>query len=202
MTSRAHVTTLACMADDRAERAHRARDADRDYVAEMNALIEQALEETDEWATPVVAQKLCARLLEQDPELLTGYLDVTAEAVIQQAVVHRVTSHRARLRASAQRRAFADAAKSRDPDRLGMFSVRHCVDDTGTWKTAANMTGAEHTYVALGYERRANTERMEAAFHYAIAKKAGPRRTSEVMDEQHYERLYQSIVKQPRGVVA
>jgi hypothetical protein len=170
---------------------------DRDYVAEMNGEIEAALEDGGDLVAPVVAAKLCARLLETDPELLTGYLHATAETVIRSAVVHRFTAQRAKLRATAQSRAFAEATASGSPERLGMFMVRHCVDNSGTWKPAGDMTGTEHAFVAESYERRATTERMEAAFHAAIARKAGAKRTSEVMDEAHYERLYQSIVKRP-----
>ena len=77
-----------------------------------------------------------------------------------------------------------------------MFSEAHVIDEDGTRKRAADMTGPEHLFVAEAtYKKSANRALMLAAFHQAVAKKVGKRRTGDVLTEEQYEALYLSITR-------
>lgn len=180
---------------------------DRDYIAEMEAHIEAATKGSD-WVAAVVAEKLCSQLLESDPELLDGWLHVMAVPLLRRIIGLRVHSQRRAIKRGARVRAFSDAVADLEGAAeeggrvsaaavlLGMFSEIHTVDEDQTRKRAADMTGPEHLYVAENtYQRSANTALMLAAFHRAVAKKVGKRRTEDVFSEQQYEDLYISIVR-------
>ena len=184
---------------------------DRDYIAEMDAVIAEVTEGGG-WVPAVVAAKLHARLLENDPDLLDGWLHVMAIQMLRRMIGLRQSHERTVARRRAGARAFASAAQEfADADGeeeteaagarlLGLFRVTHEVDDKNTQKRAFEMTGPEHLFVAENtYQRTANTHLMIAAFHRAVAKKIGSRRTDEVLTEERYEAMYRSIVRSPRN---
>ena len=178
---------------------------ERDYIAEMSTLIEQATEGSD-WIAAVVAAKLRARLAETDPDLLDGWLHAMAERMLTEVIGLHVRSERAKARSRAGSRAFreaSDAAEDGDDSAIGLFAVLHVVDEKNTQKRAADMTGPEHLYVAEEtYQRTANEALMMAAFHRAVAKKVGKRKTADVLTEQQYEQMYRSITHAPDKAVA
>lgn len=171
----------------------------RDYLAEMGERIRAATTGSG-WVAAIVAEKLHAGMLENDPDLLDGWLHAMAVQTLRQEIGLRARSERtvARRRAGALSFASAagDAELSGDPSRLlGLFRVNHVVDAQDTRKRAADMTGEEHLFVAEDYQRSANTARMLAAFHRAVAKKVGRKRTSDVLTEEQYEQMYLSITR-------
>ena len=64
------------------------------------------------------------------------------------------------------------------------------------------MTGKDHLFVAADYDRDARPLLLLAAFHQAVAKKVGRKRTADVFSEAEYDRLYRSIVKPAEGAAA
>jgi hypothetical protein len=179
---------------------------DRDYIAEMEARIKAATAGSD-WVAAIVAEKLRAEILENDPELLDGWLHAMAVPLLRRVIGLRVHHENRAAKRGARARAFASAAagledadaNGREPAAaalLGMFSEIHVVDEGQNRKRAADMTGAEHLFVAENtYQRSANTALMLAAFHCAVAKKVGKKRTADVFSEEQYEALYISIVR-------
>lgn len=170
---------------------------ERDYVAEMDEHISAATEGSG-WVAAIVAAKLHAELLETDPDLLTGWLYALAPHMLTQAIRDRERSARSRARFRAGSRRFAAAAAEAEESgdvmpMLGLFASRYVVDEQNTRKVAADMTGPDHLFVAGSYQRSANEDLMLAAFHKAVAKKVGKRRTADVLDEAAYEQLYRSV---------
>jgi hypothetical protein len=49
-------------------------------------------------------------------------------------------------------------------------------------------------YVASRYHETAAVAKMREAFHKAVAKRVGDRRTEEVFTEEEYDAMYRSIV--------
>lgn len=174
--------------------------AERDYVAEMDARIAAATGESG-WAAPVVAAKMHAALLETDPDLLNGWLHAMAVDVLRMAVGSRSRAQRTVARRRAASRIFGAAAAEAEETGntiplLGLFAVVHVIDADNTRKLAADMTGPEHLFVAENtYQQSANQALMLAAFHRAVAKKVGERKTSDVFSAQQYELLYLSITR-------
>ena len=179
--------------------------ASRDYVAEMNAWIERLLSQDSPkgFVTGVAAASLYRHLKDEDPDLLEGWARAIVLPALSQAISRRISSQRATSRKRTLSRAFGEAANGEDKGTLRAFTQLHVADEHGTWKAASDMTGPEHEFVAVNtYERPANTALMLAAFHRAVAGKVGDRRTGDVMDADAYDRMYQSIVKTPKGLVA
>jgi hypothetical protein len=178
----------------------------RDYLADMNAQIEAATQGSG-WVAAIVAEKLHAALLETDLDLLDGWLHAMAVDTLRRYIGLRDQRERAMARSQAGRRSFAEAAARLNEaegsdDRqaaaailLGLFTAPHVIDQIGTRKRALDMTGPDHLFVAGAYENEANASLMLAEFHRAIAKKAGDKRTADVMTADEYERLYLSIVR-------
>lgn len=170
----------------------------RDYLAEMDTRITDATAGSG-WAAPLVAQKLHAELVADDPDLLDGWLHAVAGEALRQAIANRSRAHRTYARRAASR-AFAQAARDAEDSGdaaplLGLFAVDYVVAADRTRKRARDMTGPDHRFVAGRYEASGNGELMLAAFHHAIAEKVGDRRTAEVYTEAEYEALYLSVTR-------
>jgi hypothetical protein len=185
---------------------------ERDFIAEMDERINE-LTKGSGWVAAIVASKLHAQLLESDPELLDGWLHVMATQMLRRMIGLRQSSERTTARRRAGGRAFAAAAERYASAEGGtettgaalasLFRVTHVVDDENTQKRAADMTGPEHLFVAeTEYERDAKRSMMLAAFHRAVAKKVGKRRTGDVLTEAQYDAMYRSIVRSPGNEAA
>jgi hypothetical protein len=172
--------------------------ASRDYIGEMNSAIAESLGDGDVIA-PVVAEKLHAHLLEVDPDLLAGWLRECAVHFLTRTIGDRDRSDRATARSRCEARRFSTAAKSGDTETLSTFAVRLVVNDANTRRPIGEMTGADHLHVAREYGQTAASARMLEAFHRAVAKKVGKKKTAEVMDELTYDQMYQSIVRPERS---
>lgn len=168
--------------------------SDRDYLAEMNAAISEAIGDGDVVAA-VVAEKLHARLAEKDPDLLDGWLRAHAVHFLTDAIGAKDRSERAVTRRRAGARDFDAAARSGDRESLSTFAVRLVVDEDETRRPIGQMTGRDHLFVADGYGRTAKKAAMLEAFHRAVAKKVGKRRTADVFSETQYQQMYRSIVR-------
>jgi hypothetical protein len=179
---------------------------DRDYLAEMDALIISATEGSD-FVAGVVAAKLHAQLQEADPDLLDGWLHTVAVQTLRQHVGLISRQRRMHGRRHARARAFSETARefadtsggneaAQAGQRfIGMFKSDFVIDDDGTRRYVPEMTGADHLFVAVHqYDREASHQKMLAAFHRAVAKRVGKKRTADVLNEEQYEAMYQSIV--------
>jgi hypothetical protein len=179
--------------------------SDRDYLADMNAAIEEAVPDGD-YAAPVVAAELVAHLRETDPELLAGWLDLRAEIYVADMIARRSNSKRQTARHLAPRRAFAEAAWSFESSGeavvLKPFAFEYVVDAANTRRKVGAMTAADCLFVAGRYEDTARSARLEASFQRAVAKKIGRRTVGEVFSEEQYLTMYQSITGQAPGSAA
>ncbi|TDB86479.1 hypothetical protein E1264_17940 [Actinomadura sp. KC216] len=171
----------------------------RDYVADMGASIVEAIGSGDIVA-PVVAEKLHARLLEKDPDLLEGWLRESAVHFLTREIGDRDRRQRTAARTRGEARRFRQAAESGDREAISIFAtVRYVVDEDETRRPLGEMTGTDHLFVAAQYGRSAAKAQMLQAFHRAVAKKVGKRKTAEVFAEAEYDRLYRSITGEPEA---
>jgi hypothetical protein len=173
---------------------------DRDFLAEMDALI-------DAWAKPAhcVPGVVAARIIETvDPVLLDGWLRQRATEILASAIAKHKRATAAASRASAAPRAFEKArreAAGGDVAALSSFTAYCTVDAKKTRRRVADMTGADHEFVAAGCEKEAKSAALLAEFHRQVARKVGSNRTSDVLSEKQYDQLYHSIVR-PRALEA
>jgi hypothetical protein len=163
-------------------------------------LIEEILLQGD--VIPVEgAIKLDARMRNEFPEDHAAYIDSQAQRLYREDITATIRRNRGITSASTEPRSFGSAATAYaangDPAPLSLFVRWRCrVSDDGTQRTLGDMTGPDHKYVAADYSDRANANAMIAAFHIALAKKVGNKRTADVVDEATVERLYLSIIGQ------
>lgn len=130
-------------------------------------------------------------------------LGAFADVLVYNALMQRAVSERSRekhrtrrsVEAQSTRRRLVDAAERISAgQQSGLLSLRYKVDDKGTIRTGAEMNGADHTYVARHYADNSRRSGLFAAFHKAVARKCGRRRTDEVFTAEQYEAMYRSIV--------
>jgi hypothetical protein len=178
---------------------------ERDYLADMNAAIENAVPEGD-YAAPIVAAELAAHLRQSDPDLLAGWLDLRAEVFLADVIARRSNSKRQAARFLKPRRAFAEAARSFESSGeavvLKPFAFEYVVDAANTRRTVGQMRAADCLFVAGRYEETARSAKLEASFHRAVAKKVGLKMVADVFTEEQYLTMYQSITGRSQGPAA
>lgn len=172
--------------------------SNRNYSDEIRDLVD-SMTLTGEFVARLVADDIVEKLRANDPELLSGWLNERAGEILGDYIRHRCNSTRSHVRSMAGRRAFAEAAEAFAETRIAAvfdpFRVVYVVNDEDLRRPVADMTGADHLYVASGYALSAKQSLMEEAFHRAVAKKVGGKRTSEVFTTEQYESMYRSITR-------
>lgn len=173
---------------------------ERDFLAEMRAICQEAIDSTEQ-PNPMVARDVVDKLRANDPELLTGWLLARAATTVCDYLTMMDHSQRAHSRQVGPGRAFADAAarfEAGEADALAMFEGRYVIDEKGTRRRVADMTGPDHLFVAGQYGESARTARFLESVHRAVAKKCGARRTSEVYTPEAYAAMFAEPTK-PAG---
>lgn len=177
----------------------------RDYLADMNEAIEEAIPDGD-YTAPLVAADLVDRLRAEDPDLLIGWLELKAAVFLADAVARRSNSRRQAARVSAPRKAFAEAARSfgssGDAAVLRPFAAEYVVDEDNTRRSVARMTAEDCRFVAGRYDETARQAKLEASFHRAVAKKVGSATVGDVFTEEQYVAMYRSVTGRSEVPVA
>jgi len=102
-----------------------------------------------------------------------------------------------RQKARGRRGRFRDATDQFDPadaESVDVFSQRFVIDHDNMWRRLGEMTGKDHLFVADQYTKTGRRALMEAAFHRAIAKRVGDRRTDEVFGPDELTELRVTFV--------
>jgi len=167
----------------------------------LSALIDKALA-SDEVILSEVAASIVETMERDHPEELMAWLRSQAERLVRDEIGALMTSARSQAVSSSRAREFGDAIAADDVERVGLFATWHVVAESNLRKRLADMTGAEHLFVAEAYEVSANTALMRAAFHRALSKKVGKKRTADVISEAECERLLKSITQPAAGRAA
>jgi hypothetical protein len=162
----------------------------------MRIVIDEGLKTIEGRSARELAEKL---LVEIDWDLLTAWLFVNRTDFVRDAIDARLRSLRGQARYSS-RSVFGDLARRKaageDVKMVDHFKLVFEIDPKHTRKTVAEMTGADHRYVASQYESNSKRTALLAAFHRVVAKKVGNKKTAEVIDLDTYDRLFRSIVKE------
>jgi hypothetical protein len=141
------------------------------------------------------AEKVLALLEEVDPDASDAWGRELKLEALGLLLRQRQHSQRRHARDLIARAGSADRISDAiERGSLRPFSECLCVDGK-TWKRVAEMTGADHLYVAERHRQRAGTESMLDAFHRQIAKSVGTARTADVMDEETYALLLRSLME-------
>lgn len=175
----------------------------RDYLGEMNDAIDAMLPNGD-YVAPLVAHELVEKLLANDPDLLRGWCEARYEPILADFIHHKVKGRRNASRESLARSTFAEAAgafaATRDASALreavrSPFDAEYVVNGALLRRKVRDMAGPDHLFVASEYAESKQTAALLESFHRAVAKRLGPRRTSEVFTEETYLAMYRSITR-------
>lgn len=158
---------------------------ERDYATEMEAFISEH-EPSGDVVLAIFAIDLVEKLQNEDPELLLGWLMVHAPDLMHEWVRAKWRKSRNRIQT---RRHEAHVAMTTNGDMSIFLHHRFVVDDKNTHRLLGDMTGADHLFVAKGYERDSKAAKMRAALHRAAARAVGDKRTSEVLTVEQWESL-------------
>lgn len=168
---------------------------DRDYVAEMRAVIDAETSDAP-YVSRAVAEHVVKKLRVVDPELLWSWLDAQAEQFVWQAINDRDRSIRGRARATSSRSRFAENAErfsAGDSTAMdGWLNAPYAVGD-GTRKRFADLKAEDCLFVASGYDRRSAANAFEATVFRVVADKIGDDTVADHFTNEELAALRSSI---------
>lgn len=171
--------------------------SDRDYVAEMRAVIDA--EASGTYVPATVANEIVDKLRANDPELLSGWLDAQAPQILRQAINDRDRSRRAYARTAGPRSVFAEdaeAAEAGEPERMerraGWLDT-HFTVASGSRVPLSEMTREDLLFVSDAYLARAKENKLTASFMRAIARKVGKDTVAEHFTDEALRVMWDSL---------
>jgi hypothetical protein len=141
----------------------------------------------------IEAARLVDQMAAEHPAALDEWMRAHAVQHAAAELTALLRSERATTRRHATTRAFSEAVASGDPEALSVFREVHVIDNKATRRSVGDMTGADHRYVAGQYAHTGRRALTLEAFHLAVAKKVGTRRTAEVFSEATYVDMLRSL---------
>jgi hypothetical protein len=172
---------------------------ERDYAAEMRAIIESETAEGP-YTAAAVAHHIVDKLIATDPELLQGWLDAQAVYIVRLAIVERDRVNRsvARSNSSSKRSIFQNAVVAAELGHtapLGKWLSTVFVAREGVRLKLSEMRKDDLEYCAKMYNRKSNEMLMQEAFLLALAKSVGKGQVKDLYDEKKLSELWRSIRK-------
>lgn len=171
----------------------------RDYVDEMRKLIDEYRSQPT-YNAPLAAHAIVAKLVEENDDLLYGWLRLHAEQTIRAAMAAADAATRAYARGPGSNvSVFAEAARKAeagDPTQLkqGFLQAVYTINDQYDRKALKDMTAEDVLFVASMYEDRSRAAMMEAAFFRALAKKIGLGRVADTFNNTQLAELRKTVV--------
>lgn len=171
----------------------------RDYLKEMNDFLDLMTPEED-YVAQLVAKEAVETLLNEDKDLLIGWLTLRAASIIAEQISQRSNGYRHKLRIPSRRSAFSEAAKTyereKNPEVMSPFTFEYTINEDNLRRRVGQMTSADCLFIADRYDDIADNAKMRAAFHRAVAKRLEPGQTVEdVFTEESYLRMYHSVTR-------
>lgn len=150
----------------------------------------------------VEAEKMYLRFIEMAPEALDEWLKANARRILAAELGYQLGQYRNAARNGAPIAGFKDRAAQRaagkevaEPSPSRHFDATHVVAAGSVRRKAGDMTAADHIFVANTYTRDGNDLLMMAAFHKAVAKRVGDKKTSDVFTEDTYAAMLRGFTK-------
>ena len=159
------------------------------------AMIDQMTPKTGSFIPAEQAKKLYDYMRKHQSEVLDEWLHDEALKFLTQTFSSRLRSLRAVARLERHVEFFGELADGHvTTEQAHHFQTLYEVSSDHLRKRVADMTGADHLFVAEYYGRREQKFGMLKAFHHAVADIVGGKRTAEAMSEEQYGALFNQIV--------
>lgn len=170
----------------------------QDLAREVRAIVDEEIDRAGEtYVAGVVAQKVVNRLRQEDPELLTKYLDQHAVTIITQMVGSISRAQRTYARANSGKQVFSKALarqEAGEPRALSAWlDTMYVVTTDDQRKRLRDMDRQDLEYAITDYTNRARSNALQAAFLRALVKKIGARTVGEVYSDEELSRMWNSI---------
>jgi len=168
---------------------------DRDFSAEMTALIEAELNKPHVVVASQVAAEIVGKLAANDHELLVSWLDIHAEALLAGYIGKRLGSRRAHSRQVFQRGVFAESARrfeAGDEQAMAPWLQTHFEAREGQ-KRLGSFDHDDLEYARGQYVKRANSNAFEAAFMAALAKQVDTGTVADHYTDEEISRMRGSL---------
>lgn len=170
----------------------------RNVTGDMKAQIERQLELAgDTWIPAAVAVALVERLAEEDPELLSKWLEANAVGVVRAAIVDLERSKRSQARLGAKRepsvftKALSQYDEERRPEILAAWmDTTFVVSASNARKRLADMERQDLLFASDRYTQLSRSHAMQAAFLRVLADRVGARQVKDVIDEDQLAQVW------------
>ncbi|MGD9991014.1 hypothetical protein [Pseudonocardia sp.] len=166
-----------------------------DTAARMRDLIDQHTG-SGPYVPRVAATEIVEKLRENDPDLLSDWLDEQATHFVWQAINDRDRSRRSRAVHTNRSSAFREAAVSHtagDVTALRAFLDAPYTVADGSRRRLAELRRDDLLHVAGAYDKRAHENGMWSAFMKALAKKVSRGTVSDHFTEPQLAAMWNSL---------
>ena len=167
---------------------------ERDYSTEIYSLARVFLT-GNTGPNGITAEEMVQSLREQDPDLLTGWMETNAVAIMTDFLNRVDRADRVRARYGAKGRSFADAVlrfEAGDKQALDVFRTVHVIG--GRRVEVGKMTRSDHQMIAARYTRSAARQKFLAQVHNAIAQRLQPgQSTEDVFTPEAYLLMFEGV---------
>lgn len=169
-----------------------------DLAKQVRALVDEELARAgDTFVSGLIAQKVVTRLREEDPELLTKFLDQQAVSIITKMISDISRATKAHARQNSGRELFSravDRQEAGEPRALAAWlDTTYVVTTDEQRKRLRDMDRQDLEYAIKDYTQRARANALQATFLKALAKKIGARTVGEVFTDQELMTMWNSI---------
>jgi hypothetical protein len=173
----------------------------RDIAHDVRHVIdEEIIKAGPTWSAGYVALRVVERLREEDPELLTKWLETLAIGVVRKEItdIARLQKHEARRQSiSVTTSVFSSAVERYEKGETralaAWMETVYVVNTENSRKKLRDMDHDDLLYAASDYTDRARANAMQAAFLRAVAEKVGAKTVGEVYDDEELTRLWRSL---------
>jgi hypothetical protein len=167
----------------------------RDYVAEVRAIVDRETERGP-YVPGQVADRVVTWLRHHDPELLQGFLDSQATALVRAMINDRDRSARSHARMTASRSVFRGAlAQFADGDTtaLNRWLTMPIVLADNVRKPLADLTAEDLAYAADRYRDHAQRNAMMATFLHTLSTKVGNGTVADYYTDEQLATMWRSL---------
>lgn len=176
----------------------------RNLNRDLNEVIRDEIKRAgDSYVAAAVALNVVERLREQDPELLTKFLDQHAVTVIHREILNLEGSKKFQARASSERTekakasVFSNAVSRYEGGQKQALTpwldTVYVVTSNNLRRRLADMDKEDLEYAANQYINRARANELQAAFLRALANRVGAGTVADVLEEEQLSRIWRSL---------
>jgi hypothetical protein len=172
-----------------------------DIAHDIRRIIDEEIDNSGPtWTAASVALRVVERLRQEDPELLTKWLDALAVHVIRgeiNSIAKQLRSEAKRITENKGASVFSQAVEDHEAGKknaLGAWlETVYIVNSDNQRRRLRDMDQDDLLFAAEDYTNRSRVNALQAAFLRAIGERVGARTVGEVFSDEDLARLWRSL---------